>query len=196
MMPAAQRRTVAAMSGALLALAFPWPDWSPLAWIALVPLLSVGLGGSLGQAFRTGWLGGLAFFVATLYWIVFTISHYTALSPLVAIGPLLLLWGLREHWVRRKRRAAPLTPPTAEGPEPAVESSPPPPESAKTRSQARRFLGAGCVLAGVVVGFVGSPPLTLLLGWIGFAVLLKGSLLIRIGLGLILGQLLMLPFVM
>lgn len=92
-LPAWQRRAVAVMSGALLALAFPWPDWSPLAWIALVPLLWVGLGGSLGFAFRTGWLGGFAFFLGTLYWIVFTISHYTALSPLIAVGPLVLLCG-------------------------------------------------------------------------------------------------------
>jgi len=82
---------VAALSGAALALAFPSIDWSPLAWISLVPLLWVGLGGSLGRAFRMGWLGGFTFFLGTLYWIVFTISHYTALSPLIAVGPLILL---------------------------------------------------------------------------------------------------------
>ena len=88
---AARRSVVAVLSGGALALAFPSLDWSPLAWIALVPLLWVGLGGSLGRAFRMGWLGGFAFFLGTLYWIVFTISHYTALSPLIAVGPLLLL---------------------------------------------------------------------------------------------------------
>jgi apolipoprotein N-acyltransferase len=87
------RRLIAVAGGGLLALAFPWPDCGPLAWIALVPLLWVGLGHGPGVAFRTGWLFGVAFFLGTLYWIVFTISHYTALSPLIAVGPLLLLCG-------------------------------------------------------------------------------------------------------
>lgn len=84
---------VAAASGALLALAFPYPDWSPLAWVALVPLLWVALGRGPGVAFRYGWTAGLTFYLATLYWIVYTISHYTALPPIVAVGPLLLLCG-------------------------------------------------------------------------------------------------------
>jgi apolipoprotein N-acyltransferase len=90
---AGRRRGVALGSGVALALAFPLVDASPLAWVALVPLLWVALGRGEGTAFRTGWIAGFAFFLATLYWIVYTISHYTALPPPVAVGPLLLLCG-------------------------------------------------------------------------------------------------------
>ena len=88
------RRTVLVLavgSGALLALAFPVVDWGPLAWVALVPMLWAALGRGPGAAFRTGWVAGLVFFVATLYWLVITIGTYTNLSPLVSVGPLLLL---------------------------------------------------------------------------------------------------------
>jgi len=85
------RWVVAAASGVLLALAFPAVDWNPLAWIALVPLLWVGLGRGGAVAFRTGWVAGMTFFVATLYWLVFTIGTYTNLSPIVSVGPVLLL---------------------------------------------------------------------------------------------------------
>ncbi|MCC6764381.1 MAG: apolipoprotein N-acyltransferase [Deltaproteobacteria bacterium] len=82
---------LAAMSGAALALAFPIVDWGPVAWIALVPLLLAALGRGTGAAFRAGWLAGVVFYLATLYWLVFTIGTYTNLSPLVSVGPLLLL---------------------------------------------------------------------------------------------------------
>ncbi len=88
-----RRRLVAGLSGVVLALAFPAVDWNPLAWIALVPLLWVGLGHGSRIALRTGWIAGTTFFVATLYWLVFTIGTYTNLSPLVSVGPVLLLCG-------------------------------------------------------------------------------------------------------
>lgn len=82
---------LAAVSGALLALAFPIIDWGPIAWVALVPLLFAALGRGAGAAFRAGWLAGFVFFLATLYWLVLTIGTYTNLSPLVSVGPLMLL---------------------------------------------------------------------------------------------------------
>ena len=88
------RRAVGALAGGgLLALAFPPVDASPLAWVALVPVLWVSLGQGMRTAFRTAWLAGFAFFLATLYWLVLTIGTYTNLSPLVSVGPLLLLCG-------------------------------------------------------------------------------------------------------
>ena len=83
----------AAASGLLLALAFPLIDWNPLAWIALVPLLWVALGRGVPRALVAGWIAGSVFFVAMLYWLVLTIGTYTNLSPLVSIGPVLLLCG-------------------------------------------------------------------------------------------------------
>jgi len=86
------RRSAAAVaSGLLLALAFPPVDWNPLAWIALVPLLWAALGRGVRWALTAAWIAGFVFFVATLYWLVFTIGTYTNLSPLVSIGPVLLL---------------------------------------------------------------------------------------------------------
>ncbi len=85
------RRLGALASGVALALAFPGAECSPLAWIALVPLLWSALGSGTALAFRVGWIGGVVFFLATLYWLVFTIGTYTNLSPLVSVGPLLLL---------------------------------------------------------------------------------------------------------
>jgi apolipoprotein N-acyltransferase len=72
-------------------MAFPIVDGGPLAWVALVPMLWAALGRGPGAAFRIGWVAGLIFFVATLYWLVITIGTYTNLSPLVSVGPLLLL---------------------------------------------------------------------------------------------------------
>ncbi len=93
-----RRSAIAAASGAALALAFPAVDWNPLAWVALVPLLWVALDRGPAAAFRTAWVGGLVFFVATLYWLVLTIGTYTNLSPLVSVGPLLLLCGFLALW--------------------------------------------------------------------------------------------------
>ena len=87
-----------------------------------------------------------------------------------------------------------LTEATAGLPEAAVESASAPPASADAPSRTRRFVGVGLVLAGIVAGFLGSWVLTFFLGWIGFAMMLNASLIIRIGIGMILGQFVMLPF--
>ncbi len=73
-----------------MALAFPWLEAWPLAWVALVPLLVVTRGARLRVAAAYGWLTGLSFFLATLYWIPDTISNFTRISPLIAAG----LWVL------------------------------------------------------------------------------------------------------
>jgi apolipoprotein N-acyltransferase len=84
---------LAGVAGAALALAFPVIDWGPVAWVALVPMLHAALGRGPRAAFQAGWVAGFVFFLATIYWIVFTIGTYTNLSPLVSVGPLLLLCG-------------------------------------------------------------------------------------------------------
>ena len=58
------------------------------------------------------------------------------------------------------------------------------------------LVGVGLVLAGIVAGFLGSPVMTFFLGWIGFAMMLNASLIVRIGIGLVLGQFLMIPFLL
>ncbi len=63
-------------------------------------------------------------------------------------------------------------------------------------SRTRRLVGVGLVLAGIVAGLLGSSVLTFLLGWIGFVLILDASPIIRIGIGLVLGQFLMIPFLL
>lgn len=71
-----------------------------------------------------------------------------------------------------------------------------PPASPDAPSRAGRLVGVGLVLAGIVAGFLGGAVLTFFLGWIGFAMMLNGSLIVRIGIGLVLGQFLMIPFLL
>lgn len=77
---------LAALSGLLLAASFPSLEIAPLAWVGLVPLLLAIRGRSPRAAFGLGWVAGTVFYVATCYWIVYTIGHYTALPvPLAAV---------------------------------------------------------------------------------------------------------------
>ncbi|MFB3881634.1 MAG: apolipoprotein N-acyltransferase [Armatimonadota bacterium] len=87
-----------ALSGALLALAFPRPGWWPLVWIALVPWmvavrLATGWGAVLGS-----WLGGFVFLGILLYWLgLFGISVWFVASLAFSIP--LLAWGLGVRWM-------------------------------------------------------------------------------------------------
>lgn len=77
---------LAIVSGLALAAAFPTLDWEPLAWVGFVPLLTAIRGQSLGRAFRLGWLTGFVFYLATTYWVGYTIMHYTDVPTPVAAG--------------------------------------------------------------------------------------------------------------
>ncbi|MCM2265163.1 MAG: apolipoprotein N-acyltransferase [Desulfuromonadales bacterium] len=77
----------AAVSGGLLALAFPRPDWSWLAWIALVPLLLI----MAKRPFRSGFVAGLTFFAAILYWVNIVMTTYGHLHPVLSVVAWLLL---------------------------------------------------------------------------------------------------------
>src|SRR5205823_4551328 len=85
------RPLLAAASGVLLAASFPAPDLEPLAWIGLVPLLVAARGLRPGAAFRIGWLGGFVFYLATVYWVAYTIGSYTTVPLAVALGILALM---------------------------------------------------------------------------------------------------------
>ncbi|HJY81861.1 MAG TPA: apolipoprotein N-acyltransferase [Candidatus Binatia bacterium] len=86
-----QQTALAAVSGVLLALAFPKGDVSLLAWIAFVPLLWIIREQTPKRAFISGWISGLGFYLCTVYWVVHTIGFYSNIPPLVAVGPLLLM---------------------------------------------------------------------------------------------------------
>ena len=82
---------LAAASGLLLALSFPSPGVSALAWIALAPLLVALARPSsripdhrdrpVGWAFCLGLVTGLVYFTGTLYWVGGVMTRYGDLSP-------------------------------------------------------------------------------------------------------------------
>lgn len=75
----------AASTGLLLVLAFPKPDLSFLAWVALVPLLlAVTREARAGRRFLLGYVAGLVFFLGTCYWVYEVMSEYGHLSAPVA----------------------------------------------------------------------------------------------------------------
>src|SRR5262245_4048463 len=92
------RVVLAVASGLLLAASFPTLDLEPAAWVGLVPLLLAGRGLRPRRAFLVGWLGGVVFYLATIYWIVYTVSHYTALPVPVAAAVLLILAAVLAVW--------------------------------------------------------------------------------------------------
>ncbi len=85
------RLVLAVVSGLALAAAFPSVDLTPLAWVGFVPLLLAIRTRSPRAAFGLGWLTGLTFWLATCYWIVNTIGHYTAVPVPIATGVLVLM---------------------------------------------------------------------------------------------------------
>src|SRR5262249_42209733 len=76
-----------AVTGALLVLSLPKPDLYPLAWIALVPLLTVIAGkASIPESMLASYIAGVIFFGGTCYWITETMYIYGGLSPTEAFG--------------------------------------------------------------------------------------------------------------
>ncbi len=82
---------LAALGGLLLALAFPKWEVSFLAWVAFFPLFRSAEQKTPRKAFFFGWIGGMAFYLASLYWVVPTIGNYSNIPKPLAVGPLLLM---------------------------------------------------------------------------------------------------------
>ncbi|HVB99842.1 MAG TPA: apolipoprotein N-acyltransferase [Candidatus Dormibacteraeota bacterium] len=78
-------------SGVLLALAFPEPHWSPLAWLALAPLLIVALEARPAAAFAWGFLQGAIFYAITLEWLYGFFCSYGGMSVVASVAVLGLL---------------------------------------------------------------------------------------------------------
>lgn len=92
------RHTLAIVAGLLLAAAFPKPGVAGLAWVAPGLLLFSAVGQPAKVAFRLGWLGGFAFNLAALHWLLFIpvtgfpILGWLALSAYAALYPGLWVW--------------------------------------------------------------------------------------------------------
>ncbi len=89
-----RRGVLAISSGILIALSFPNPGLSFLAWVALIPLLIAMEGSSPREAFRIGLTCGIAAYAAILYWlnIVFTQYGHLPWSVSIPVYLLLVLW--------------------------------------------------------------------------------------------------------
>lgn len=82
---------LAIASGILIALSFPNPGLSFLAWIALIPLLIAMEGSSPRAAFRIGLTCGITAYAFILYWLNIVFIHYGHLPWPVSIPVYLLL---------------------------------------------------------------------------------------------------------
>ncbi|AJE03732.1 apolipoprotein N-acyltransferase [Geobacter pickeringii] len=76
---------MALLSGILLALSFPSPGFSALAWIAFVPLLLACGRKDPRKAFRLGLVTGLSAYAGILYWINIVVTTYGKLPWSVSI---------------------------------------------------------------------------------------------------------------
>jgi apolipoprotein N-acyltransferase len=94
---------LAVIAGLLLAAAFPKPGIAGLAWVAPGLLLATALGRNRGEAFRIGYVGGLVFHLAALYWLVLIpyrwhgvpfgpIAGWLSLSAFLALYPATWVW--------------------------------------------------------------------------------------------------------
>ena len=92
------RYALAVLSGVLLALAFPRVSIAGLAWIAPGLLLFAAVGLRPGLAFRVGYVGGFAYYLCTLNWLLyipvnfFPILGWAALSAYLSLFPALWVW--------------------------------------------------------------------------------------------------------
>lgn len=94
----------AVAAGALLALAFPNCEISGLAWVAPALILGVATGTDPKQAFRVGYVSGLAYHLTSLYWLLlipvtfFPILGWLALSAYLSLYTGAWVWGAWRLW--------------------------------------------------------------------------------------------------
>ena len=92
------RYALAALSGGLLALAFPRVSIAGLAWIAPGLLLFAAVGLRPGMAFRVGFVGGYVYYLCTLNWLLYIpvtflpILGWMALSAYLSLFSALWVW--------------------------------------------------------------------------------------------------------
>ncbi len=79
------------VSGILLAMSFPKPDMSILAWIALAPLLYSIREKTPRQSFAAGFISGIVFYAYSLNWVVIVMRHYGGLGFIPSLFLLLAL---------------------------------------------------------------------------------------------------------
>jgi len=91
MIPSSRPWLLALLCGVLLTAVFPPGPFPWAAWIALLPLLEAVRKAPVFQAFRLGYVAGVAHFLTLLYWVIIALGRYGNLTFLESLGPLLLL---------------------------------------------------------------------------------------------------------
>jgi len=81
----------ASLTGLLLALAFPRPGFSILAWIAFLPLFYAIRGNSPANSFKLGFLAGFVAYAGIFYWLNIVMTTYGKLPLPVSICLTLLM---------------------------------------------------------------------------------------------------------
>lgn len=93
------RYAVALLAGLALALAFPKFSVAGLAWVVPGILLFAAAGCSSGAAFRVGFVGGLAFNLAALHWLLFIPVRFFPVLGWLVLGAYLALYPAAWVWV-------------------------------------------------------------------------------------------------
>ncbi len=93
------RLSLAILSGLVLAAAFPPWDLGWLGFVGLVPLLLAVDGLPPWRGAALGYLGGLAFFLAAIWWVINTMTAYGRMPLALSVSVLLLLCGVLAAYV-------------------------------------------------------------------------------------------------
>jgi apolipoprotein N-acyltransferase len=103
-------------AGLLMTAAFPKIGIAGCAWVAPALMMAAAYGKCGGDAFRVGYVAGLAYFLSSLYWLLlipvtgYPILGWIALGAYVALYPAIWVWlvakgqvagGKQESWVGR-----------------------------------------------------------------------------------------------
>lgn len=75
----------AVVSGVLLALSFPKPGLSILAWVAFLPLFYAVRGNTFKRSFQLGWLAGFIAYCGIFYWLNIVMTTYGKLPLAISI---------------------------------------------------------------------------------------------------------------
>jgi apolipoprotein N-acyltransferase len=114
------RYPLAILAGLLLAASLPKIGIAGLAWIAPALMLAVALGKGSAESFRIGYVAGLAYYLASLYWLLLIpycwhsiplgpAAGWLSLSAYVALYPATWVWLLAEGRPTKLERDVPPT---------------------------------------------------------------------------------------